>query len=135
MAELIKSARAIYELGRAMTDFDQVLDVVTRRVHQIINETDMRVARSICDAADGLNGWELNQDSENYEERRRMLATALEQLMAAAQRYKDVRDQFLSVATSSGADDECTAARWSLERLAEALEAYYGVRLLGDQNN
>ena len=56
----------------------------------------------------------------------------LGQLEAAARRYREARDNLLPVTSNDAGSEDCFAARASLERLAEALEEYYGVRLLED---
>ena len=56
----------------------------------------------------------------------------LRQLEAAAGRYREARDNLLSITSNGAGSEDCFAARASLERLAGALEAYYGVRLLED---
>ena len=132
MVESGNRAAELLELGKAMSDYGQILDQAVSSAHRIIEEVDASVARAMQDAADGAGGWGLDRESEDYQAKRRAMAEVLRQLEAAAGRYREERDNLLSVTSNDAGSEDCFAARASLERLAEALEAYYGVRLLED---
>lgn len=132
MAESGNRAAELLELGKAMSDYGQILDQTVSSAHRIIEEVDASVARAMQDAADGAGGWSLDRKSEDYQVKRRAMTELLRQLEAGARRYWEARDNFLSVTSNDAGSEDCFAARASLERLAGALEAYYGVRLLED---
>lgn len=132
MVEPGNRAAELLELGKVMSDYGQILDQAVSSAHRIIEEVDASVARAMQDAADGAGGWGLDRESEDYQAKRRAMAELLRQLEAAAGRYREARDNLLSVTSNDAGSEDCFAARASLERLAEALEAYYGVRLLED---
>lgn len=130
MAESGIRAAELLELGKAMSDYGQVLDQGVSRAHRIIEEADASVAKAMREAADGAGGWGLDRESEDYQAKRRAIAESLVQLEAAAKRYWRARDNLLSIMSNGAGSEDCFAARSSLERLAGALEAYYGVQLL-----
>lgn len=132
MVESENRAAELLELGKAMSDYGQILDQAVSSAHRIIEEVDASVARAMQDAADGAGGWGLDRESEDYQAKRRAMAELLRQLEAAAGRYREARDNLLSVTSNDAGSEDCFAARASLERLAGALEAYYGVQLLED---
>ena len=132
MAESGNRAAELRELGKAMSDYGQILNQTVSGVYRIIEEVDASVAWAMQDAADGAGGWGLDRESEDYQAKRRAMADLLRQLEVAAKRYREARDNLLSVTTNDAGSEECFAAHASLERLAGALEAYYGVQLLED---
>lgn len=132
MAESGNKAAELLELGKAMSDYGQILDQAVSNAHRIIEEVDASVTKAIQDAADGAGGWGLDRESEDYQAQRRAMTKLLRQLEAAAGRYREARDNLLSITSNGAGSEDCFAARASLERLAGALEAYYGVRLLED---
>lgn len=132
MAESGNRAAELRELGKAMSDYGQILDQTVSSAHQIIEEVDADVAWAMQDAVDGAGGWGLDRESEDYQAKRRAMTKLLRQLEAAAGRYREARDNLLPITSNGAGSEDCFAARASLERLAGALEAYYGVRLLED---
>lgn len=132
MVESENRAAELLELGKAMSDYGQILDQTVSSAHRIIEEADANVARAMQEAADGAGGWGLDRESENYPAERKAMAESLRRLEMAEGRYREARDNFLSAASDEAGSADCLAARSSLERLAGALEAYYGVRLLED---
>lgn len=132
MAESGNRAAELLELGKAMSDYGQILDQTVSSAYRIIEEVDASVAKAMQEAADGAGGWGLDRESENYSAERKAMAESLRQLEVAVGRYREARDNFLSAASNEAGSEDCFAARSSLERLAGALEAYYGVRLLED---
>ena len=132
MAESGNRAAELLELGKAMSDYGQILDQTVSSAHRIIEEVDASIAWAMQDAADGTGGWGLDRESEDYQAKRRAMVELLGQLEAAARRYREARDNLLPVTSNDAGSEDCFAARAPLERLAEALEEYYGVRLLED---
>lgn len=132
MRESGNRAAELLELGKAMSDYGQILDQTVSNAHRIIEEVDESVTKAMQDAADGAGGWGLDRGSEDYQAQRRAMVESLGQLEAAARRYRETRDNFLSATSNDAGSEGCFAARASLERLAGALEAYYGVQLLED---
>ena len=132
MAESGNRAAELLELGKAMSDYGQILDQTVSSAHRIIEEVDAGVAWAMQDATDGAGGWGLDRESEDYQAKRRAMIKFLRQLEAAVGRYREARDNLLSITSNGTGSEDCFAARASLERLAGALEAYYGVRLLED---
>lgn len=132
MAESGNRAAELRELGQAMFDYGQILNQTVSSAHRIIEEVDASVAWAMQDAADGAEGWGLDRESEDYQAKRRAMVELLRQLEAAAGRYREARDNLLAVTSNDAGSEDCFAARASLERLAKALEEYYGVRLLED---
>ena len=61
MAESGIRAAELLELGKAMSDYGQVLDQGVSRAHRIIEEADASVAKAMREAVDGAGGWGLDR--------------------------------------------------------------------------
>lgn len=132
MADLSNNVSKLRELSQAMSEYGQTLSLAVSRAHQIIEQVDYCVMKSVNDATEGANGWGLDREDENYSEKRRAMVALLQELEASSHRYNNARDKFLSVSLAGAGSSDCFAARASLEKLAAALEEYCGVNLFDD---
>ncbi len=134
MAESRNIAAELYELGRAISDYGATLTQIVTKAYRIVEDIDAELDRAMKSAADMANGWGLDRESADYQVQRQAMAELYRQLEAASQKYREARYEFLSATSNGAGAHDCFKARSSLERLASALEAYFGVQLLEDSD-
>lgn len=130
MPELTNKVELLFKLGKAMSDYGQMLNDVTKYLKSVLADTDVELFRVMQEAASGADGWSLNRQDNEYAAKRRAMISVLNDLNDAARRYEAIKERLIHLIENKSANGDCQKARASLERLAEALESYYGVQLL-----